>query len=236
MPSDPPAPQLAFLGRPRVLVTAGPTEEPIDAVRFIGNRSSGRMGLAVALAFAEAGCPVTLLLGPVRSEVPVHPRLACLRFRTAAELATMLGGAWPAHEVLVMAAAVADFRPVAVAPGKIARAGGLDLRLEPVPDLLAGLPRRPGAVRIGFALEEPGRLRERALGKLAAKDLDAVVANPLETMESGSVDATLFWRDGHEERAGAGAIDKRDFARWLAGRILERAPAAPNGEPTCASR
>lgn len=215
----------------RVLVTAGPTEEPIDAVRYIGNRSSGRMGVELARAFADAGCEVTLLLGPVRGDAPVHSRIVCRRFRTAAELAAELAAAWPAHDMLVMNAAVADFRPAGTLEGKIARGGSLELRLEPVPDLLAGLPRRPGAMRIGFALEEPARLGERARTKLVAKDLDAVVANPLATMESGSIDGTLVWRDGREERAAAGAIDKRDFARWLAGRLL-----AARKETSCASR
>lgn len=236
MTSDPPAVH-DRKPRPRVLVTAGPTEEPIDAVRFIGNRSSGRMGVEIARAFADRGCEVTLLLGPIRGEAPVHSRIGCVRFRTAAELAGALGRAAPANDILVMAAAVADFRPAAASPGKIVRGGPLELRLEPVPDLLASLPRHPGGFRLGFALEEPARLLDRARVKLAAKDLDAVVANPLATMESGSVDATLVWRDGRLERAADGAIDKRDFARWLAGRILAVVPGtAAQGDSTCASR
>jgi phosphopantothenoylcysteine decarboxylase/phosphopantothenate--cysteine ligase len=236
MPTEPPATH-ASGDRPKVLVTAGPTEEPIDEVRFIGNRSSGRMGIEIARAFADAGCGVTLLLGPIRGDVPVHSRIACVRFRTAAELDAALGQAAPAHPVLIMAAAVADFRPAAAATGKILRGGPLELRLEPVPDLLGSLPRHPGAFRLGFALEEPARLLERARVKLASKDLDAVVANPLATMESGSVDATLVWRDGRLERAADGAIDKRDFARWLAGRILAVVPAtAVPKDSTCASR
>lgn len=236
MPTATPA-KPASGARPRVLVTAGPTEEPIDEVRFIGNRSSGRMGLEIALAFADAGCGVTLLLGPIRGEAPVHSRIACVRFRTAADLAESLSRAAPSHEVLVMAAAVADFRPAATAAGKILRGGPLELRLEPVPDLLGSLPRHPGGFRLGFALDEPARLLERARVKLASKDLDAVVANPLATMESGSVDAILVWRDGRMERAADGAIDKRDFARWLAGRILAAVPAtAAPGDTACASR
>lgn len=236
MTSDPPAVNDRN-PRPRVLVTAGPTEEPIDAVRFIGNRSSGRMGTEIARAFADAGCGVTLLLGPVRGDVPVHSRIACVRFRTAAELAESLGREAPAHDVLVMAAAVADFRPASASPGKIVRGGPLELRLEPVPDLLASLPRRPGSLRVGFALEEPGRLRERALGKLASKDLDAIVANPLETMESTSVDAAVLWRDGREERAAPGPVDKGDFARWLAGRVLAAfTPSTESRNTSCASR
>ena len=86
MPTELPATH-ASGDRPRVLVTAGPTEEPIDEVRFIGNRSSGRMGIEIARAFADAGCGVTLLLGPIRGDAPVHSRITCVRFRTAAELA-----------------------------------------------------------------------------------------------------------------------------------------------------
>jgi len=209
-------------------VTAGPTEEPIDEVRFIGNRSSGRMGGALARAFADLGCPVTLLLGPVRTEPPTRPDIRIRRFRTAADLADLLAAALPDHEVLVMAAAVADFRPVRAVAGKLAREGPLRLDLEPVPDLLAGLPPRGrgAGLRIGFALEEPASLRERARGKLARKDLDAIVANPLSAMDADAIDGTLLWRDGSEERAGDGAVGKDDFARFLAGRIVARAGAA----------
>ena len=119
-----------------VLITAGPTHEPIDAVRYIANRSSGRMGIALAEAATSRGIRTTLLLGPTALAPPVHSQLTTRRFRTAEELQTLLADAWPDHDILFMAAAVADFRPAdPVAPDtKLVRRGGdLTLRLEPTP-------------------------------------------------------------------------------------------------------
>src|SRR4051812_9405705 len=144
--------------RPRVLITAGPTHEPIDAVRFIGNRSSGRVGVALADEAARRGWDVMLLLGPTH-RTPTDSRVRLARFRTAAELEGLIaaeGGRW---DVLVMAAAVADFRPGAgsrMPEGKFRRVEGrLGLDLEPTPDLLAGVAtgRREGQLIVGFALE-----------------------------------------------------------------------------------
>ena len=200
---------------PRLLLTAGPTREPIDAVRFIGNRSSGRMGLAIASAAADAGWSTTLLLGP-GPEPPSGP-INTIRFETTAQLGALLNAHWPDHDVLIMAAAVADERPTGgPLSGKQTRGAARTLALEPTPDLLESLApmTRDDPYRIGFALESPDRMVERARKKLASKRLDAIVANPLDTMESDSVDARLILRTGEEIAAPAG-IDKATFAAWL---------------------
>lgn len=204
---------------PRILITAGPTHEPIDAVRHIANRSSGRMGIAIARAAAAHGGAVTLLLGPVSSAPPEAPGIDVRRFRTAADLEALLASTWPAHDVLVMAAAVADFRPRAALPGKLVRgADGLVLELEPVPDLLAALPRRPGQRIVAFALEPADRLAAAARAKLERKGADVIVANPLETMDAADVDATVIDRAGRARRPGR--MPKEAFAAWLVDKVV----------------
>jgi phosphopantothenoylcysteine decarboxylase/phosphopantothenate--cysteine ligase len=206
----------------RVLVAAGPTHEPIDDVRFIGNRSSGRMGTAIAEAFRAAGCSVTLARGP-----GLAPVSGCgdRRFTTAAELLELLRSEWPAHDLLVMAAAVADYRPAARVVGKMHREdGAVILRLEPTEDILSGLAgcRRPDQYVVGFALERPEELEDSARGKLERKRADAIVANPLATMDAADVDARLHFADGRAESPG-GTRTKAAFAAWLADAILPRA-------------
>ena len=208
----------------RALVTAGPTHEPIDAVRYFGNRSSGRMGRAIAGALASRGADVTLLAGPGVAEVP---GVRTVRFRTANDLDGALRQQWPAHDLLVMAAAVADFRPAApAASGKLRRTDArLTLELEPVPDLLAGLASltRPGQTMVGFALELAEDLDRSARGKLVRKGLQAIVANPIETMESAEVDGHLITADGAAHRPAAGRCSKEAFADWLAGMLMPMA-------------
>ena len=163
--------------RPRILITAGPTWEPIDEVRYLGNRSSGRMGLEIALATAKAGCPTTLLRGPAtRGPDSKVPNLSQERFESAEDLEVILRQQWAHHDVLIMAAAVADFRPTrnTASPRKIRRNNGpLALNLEPVPDILAKLATEdpPGRTRIGFALEPEETLIESANEKLHRKSL-----------------------------------------------------------------
>ena len=206
---------------PRILVTAGPTREPIDAVRYLSNRSSGKVGLAITEAALGLEWPVTLLLGPGTQYPPSHPLLTTFGFTTASDLETLLKAHWPASDVLVMAAAVADFRPKSPLAGKKRMRGEpCSLELEPVDDLLAGLAplSTPGQIRIGFALEDPAELQERAEMKLKSKDLDAIVANPLSTLESDSIEATLIHRDGRSEALPSPA-SKQEFAAWLLDRI-----------------
>lgn len=211
----------------RLLVTAGPTHEPIDRVRFIGNRSSGRLGIAIAEAAAERGIPTTLLLGPVENPPdPPPPQVDLRRFRTAAELESELEARAADFDLVIMAAAVADFRPKAVFDGKHRRSEeGLAIELEPVPDLLAGLAarRRPGQRLIGFALEPEAELEARAMAKLRRKAIDAIVANPLETMDAPDIRATVFFADGTQATPPGhpAAIDKERFAAWLLDLLLD---------------
>jgi len=204
---------------PRLLITAGPTHEPIDAVRYIGNRSSGRLGIALADRAAATGWSVTLLLGPT-GLTPADSRVRVIRFRTTAELEALLRQEFPACGALIMAAAVADYRPQSASPApgvKLRRQDQtLTITLEPTPDLLAGVAtgKRPDQVVVGFALEPSDRLMESAAAKLSRKALDMIVANPLETMESETIDATLLRSDGSTVRT-PGAITKPEFAALL---------------------
>jgi phosphopantothenoylcysteine decarboxylase/phosphopantothenate--cysteine ligase len=163
----------------RILVTAGGTREPIDAVRFVGNRSSGRMGYAVAEEAARRGAAVTVIAANV--DLDRRAGLDYIDVATAAELEAAAELTFPDADVLVMAAAVADFRPAAAAAEKIAKAGraGLVVELEPTADVLAGLSgrRRPDQVLIGFAAETEADGLARARDKLLRKRLDRVVLN-----------------------------------------------------------
>lgn len=208
------------------LVTAGPTEEPIDSVRFIGNRSSGQMGIAIAEALLSRGFEVVLAAGPLRNPLPAaltsHPRLRIERFRTSHDLERLLRRELPQADLVVMAAAVADFRPRQTSAGKLRRSeGGIGLDLDAVPDLLQSTRdcRKPGGTVVGFALEPAERLAESAKAKLSRKDLAAIVANPLETMEAPDIEGTLFLRDGSVDAPG-GRMGKREFAAWLVDRLI----------------
>ncbi len=214
----------------RLLITAGPTQEPIDAVRFIGNRSSGRMGIALAAAAIERGWATTLLLGPTPLDPPA-PRAGAAgsirveRYRTAADLRAALARHWPHHDVLVMAAAVADYRPAptagADADTKLKRTGArLHLELEPTEDLVAeaAAAARTDQVVIGFALEPAATLEAEARRKLVAKGLDAIVANPLDTMDSDRISASLHTASG-ETFVPPADMTKADFATWLLDRL-----------------
>jgi phosphopantothenoylcysteine decarboxylase / phosphopantothenate---cysteine ligase len=170
----------------RVLVSAGGTREPIDPVRFIGNRSSGRMGLALAERAARRGAEVTLVAANVSLPAPSGVRRVDVE--TAAELADALGREFDSADVLVMAAAPADFRPRGPAAEKIHRegSGGLELDLEPTKDILASLSarKREGQTIVGFAAEtETGS--QRAREKLARKGADAIVLNDVSRAEIG---------------------------------------------------
>jgi phosphopantothenoylcysteine decarboxylase/phosphopantothenate--cysteine ligase len=161
----------------RVLVTAGGTREPIDPVRFVGNRSSGRMGIALAEAAARRGAEVTLLAANVALPAPAGVRRVDVE--TSAELAATTATEFPASQVLLMAAAPADFRPLSVAEEKLKRSDGLELRMEPTEDILAALAaeRAPGQLIVGFAAEHGGDARGRAREKLTRKGVDLIVLN-----------------------------------------------------------
>jgi phosphopantothenoylcysteine decarboxylase/phosphopantothenate--cysteine ligase len=178
-----------------VLVTAGGTREPIDSVRFIGNRSSGRMGIALAAAAAKRGATVTLIAANVGLPAPAGVRR--LDIETTAELQAAAAAEFPSSQVLLMAAAPADFRPEAAAAGKLTREGPLDLHLQPTDDILAGLvaERVPGQTIVGFAAEHGGNAVARARAKLARKGADLIVLNdvsdPTIGFESAENEVTL---------------------------------------------
>ena len=159
-----------------VVVTAGGTREPIDAVRVIANRSSGKQGYAVAAVAAERGARVTLVS---TVDLPVPPGVTVVCAETAAQMKSAVDTLAPSADVIVMTAAVADFRPVRTADGKLKkRDGAPEIVLEPTPDILAGLgaAKRPGQTLVGFAAETDD-LESNALDKLRRKNLDMVVAN-----------------------------------------------------------
>jgi phosphopantothenoylcysteine decarboxylase/phosphopantothenate--cysteine ligase len=217
----------------RILITAGPTHEPIDSVRFIGNRSSGKMGFALVQACVAKGWDVTFLLGPVGTVPPAIPNVRIERFRTCADLQRLLDVEAAAAELIIMAAAVADYRPKpnpAMSGGKFRRSSeALKLELEPTPDLIAQVAARrvSGQVLVGFALEPRGEMVEAAARKLARKGLDFVVANPLETMDSVDVEGVVVRKDGSIEVAPR-LMPKPEFARWLVAML-----AASSGERGC---
>jgi phosphopantothenoylcysteine decarboxylase/phosphopantothenate--cysteine ligase len=187
----------------RVLVTAGGTREPIDPVRFIGNRSSGRMGIALAAAAAKRGAEVTLIAANVALPAPAGVRR--IDVETTEQLAAAAREEFPATHVLLMAAAPADFRAADPSAGKLQRSGSLDLSLEPTEDILASLTskRAEGQTIVGFAAEHGGEATERARGKLERKGADLIVLNDVSNPEIGFESdrnaVTLIAADGETE-------------------------------------
>ena len=189
----------------RVLVTAGPTAEGIDSIRFISNRSSGRMGYALAREAAARGAVVILISGPTGLRTPYC--VDGVSVRTAAEMAVEVDRELRSADLLIMAAAVADFRPRRPQSGKIKKSGAaLKLELEPTEDILArlgGLKDRPFLV--GFAAESDS-LRDNAAAKLKGKGLDMVVANPVagpaDAMGGDATEGLILSADGGEREIG----------------------------------
>ena len=214
----------------RVLITAGPTYEPLDPVRFIGNRSTGKMGYALAAAFAAAGAGVSLVSGPSALPAPAHPAVRLTRVETAAEMYAAAAAAAPAADVWVFAAAVADYRPARVAREKIKKAGDtLTLELVKNVDIAAtlGLTKRTEQFAVGFALETTNELAH-ARDKLHRKNFDLVVLNSLRDAGAG------FGHDTNKvsvlDRAGRvvtfDLMAKADLATELV-RLVQARRAAP---------
>ncbi|HZQ28741.1 MAG TPA: bifunctional phosphopantothenoylcysteine decarboxylase/phosphopantothenate--cysteine ligase CoaBC [Acidimicrobiales bacterium] len=207
----------------RVVVTAGGTREPLDPVRYLGNRSSGRQGYALAHEAALRGAGVTLVSTVDRwvpSTVTVVP------VQTAAEMEEATLAAAAGADAVIMAAAVADFRPKAVAPSKIKKAEGVpELVLEPTPDILAALgERKPdGQVLVGFAAETSA-VREEALAKLRRKRLDVIVANdvtaPGAGFEHDTNQVNVLAADGSEQNVPL--TGKREVARIVLDAVVQR--------------
>ncbi len=224
----------AGLAGVRVLVGAGRTEEPIDPVRVLTNRSSGRMGFALAEAARDRGAEVTLVAGPASIEPPLGVALATVT--TALEMERAMKRAAARADVVLMAAAVADYRPARAAREKLKRgAAPVTLALEPNPDILAGLTaaRRPGQVFVGFALETSRGLA-RAREKLAAKGLDLVALNaPDQGIGGETTVVTLV-----EARTARELPEqsKREVAEAILDRVLElRAARRPAAKAVAAS-
>jgi phosphopantothenoylcysteine decarboxylase / phosphopantothenate---cysteine ligase len=206
----------------RVLVSMGGTREPLDPVRYLGNRSSGRMGAAIVAEALRRGAEVTAVTAATLVDPPAGARR--LRVETAQELYDTVLAEAPAHDVVVMAAAVADFRPKRASAGKLKKEQGVpEVVLEPTPDALAelGRRRRPGQVLVGFAAETDDHLAG-ARRKLERKRLDLVVLNHVEGPRSAfgadDADASLVDADGVEELAGASKAA-------IAARLLDRVEA-----------
>ena len=172
----------------RVLISAGGTREPLDAVRFLGNRSSGRMGFALAEAAAARGAYVTVVAANVALPTPTGVKR--IDVETAAGLEAACGEAFTYADVLIAAAAVADFRPASVSAGKMKKQPGEETRileLEKTPDVLAGLAaaRRSGQIVVGFAAEHGAGALDYGRDKLARKGLDAIVVNDVSDTSIG---------------------------------------------------
>jgi len=200
----------------RVLVTAGGTREPIDPVRFIGNRSSGKQGHAVAEEAADRGAKVTLV---TTTSTPAATGIDVVRVDTAAEMEHAVLTRADQADIIVMAAAVADFRPVAAADSKIKKSGGVpQVVLEPTTDILAalGAHRRPGQTIVGFAAETDD-LRANAADKLARKGIDLIVANDVSApgvgFEHDTNAVVILAADGAAQEIPL--TDKRAVARAI---------------------
>ncbi len=186
-PAGPAPPEAHHLFGLRVLVTAGGTREPIDAVRYVGNRSSGRMGFALAEEAAALGADVTVVAANVSLEH--HPRVRYVEVSTAAELAAACAVEFAACDVLLMAAAVADYRPATAAATKLKKDSSAELtivleRTDDVLTMLAG-DRRPSQTIVGFAAEHGAQALAHGREKLARKSVDAVVINDIARTDIG---------------------------------------------------
>ena len=206
-----------------VVVTAGGTREPIDPVRFVGNRSSGKQGHALAAEAADRGAKVTLV---TTVDLPTPVSATVVRVETAAQMDEAVREAAAGADVVVMAAAVADFRPATVAGSKLKKRDGVpQIVLEPTVDILAGLASRkpPGQTLVGFAAETD-RVRQNATSKLVAKGADLIVANdvtaPGAGFEHDTNQVVILDADGTEREVPL--ADKRAVARAVFTAVLDR--------------
>jgi len=204
----------------RVVVTAGGTQEPLDPVRYIGNRSSGKQGYAIAEEAYNAGADVTLISGPVSLASP-HG-IETVHVGTAREMEAAVREAIVGADVLVMAAAVADYAPSEVSEQKIKKTGEkLEISLGRNPDILGGLAELdlPGLVRVGFAAETQDLL-QNARQKLEKKQLDMIVANDaVSSIGSDASALTFITRDGDVEHLPS--MPKQESARRIIERIIK---------------
>ena len=211
----------ALRGR-TVLVTAGPTREPIDPVRFLSNYSSGKMGVAIAVAAWRRGATVTLVAGPL--SVPVPPGVTHVPVQSTTEMRDAVAAHVAAADVLVMAAAPADYQPAERASGKLKKTGApRAIELRETPDILLSTKdaRRKGAVVVGFALETDDLLAN-ARKKLDGKGLDIVVLNAANEPGAGfgvDTNRVTIVRRGADEPEQLPLLDKRDVADAILDRV-----------------
>ncbi|MGH8496494.1 MAG: bifunctional phosphopantothenoylcysteine decarboxylase/phosphopantothenate--cysteine ligase CoaBC [Gammaproteobacteria bacterium] len=210
-----------LLERVRVLVTAGPTREAIDPVRFISNRSSGKMGFALASAAVEAGARVCLVAGPV--SLPTPPSVERVDVETAEQMLDAVNARISKTDILIAAAAVADYQPAATARDKIKKTSPeMELRLKRAPDILAQVAGRAnGPFTVGFAAETRD-VERNARAKLEQKQLDMIAANRVGDgtgFDSDENALTVFWPGGEQELTKA---PKRELARTLMEIIARR--------------
>ncbi len=190
-----------------ILITAGPTQEALDPVRFISNHSSGKMGVSLANELASRGAIVHLVLGPCKL-APYHPNINVVNVVSALEMMEASKAIFPTCQAAIFAAAVADYRPAQVASDKIKKSGDhIELQLIKNPDIAATLGRskQPGQILIGFALETEAE-EKNALQKLESKNLDFIVLNSLRDpgagFETDTNKVTLFFRDTKSRALG----------------------------------
>src|SRR5256885_8128851 len=216
----------------RVLVTAGGTREPIDAIRYVGNRSSGRMGFALAEEAARRGAEVTVVAANV--SLPRGGGIEYVDVESAAELEQATRAAFKEADVLLMAAAVGDFRPASPERSKISKSGrdGLTVELEPTTDVLAAMAaqRKPGQTIVGFAAEHGEGAADRAHDKLVRKGVDAIVLNDVSQpgigFDSRENEVSIVTREGVQEVPRA---LKADVARAII-EVVEQIHAEANRE------
>jgi phosphopantothenoylcysteine decarboxylase/phosphopantothenate--cysteine ligase len=199
----------------KFLVTAGPTREPIDPIRYLSNRSSGKMGYAIAEAALEDRHEVVLISGPVNLSPPRHAKV--ISVVTSDEMFDTVHGCAPDCDILVMCAAVADYKPATVAHQKIKKHDAqLTLKLIPTRDVLASLPQDRQYLVVGFAAETDD-LEKNALKKLHTKNCDLIIANDVSRadagVESDENEVTIFFRDGEREKIARAS--KKNIAREL---------------------
>jgi phosphopantothenoylcysteine decarboxylase/phosphopantothenate--cysteine ligase len=182
-----------LLAGKRVLISLGPTEEPLDPVRMITNRSSGRMGAALAQSAIKFGAQVTMVSGPVSASLPAAE---VVKVRTASEMREAMLREFPAADICIMAAAVSDYRPIQVSASKIRRTEGkrLTIELEANPDILAELSRQKGRkIVVGFSLETGGDGQASTRRKMAEKGCDMMILNNAdEALEADTTRITIF--------------------------------------------
>lgn len=189
----------------RVLVTCGATREHIDPVRFISNFSSGEMGFSLARVARWLGARVKVIAGVTTSREP--PEVDILRVETAEQMLSAVLEEFPSSDIVIMNAAVSDYKPKEVSERKLKKRERLTLELEKTPDILQELgKRKSGQLLIGFALESEN-LIENAKGKLSKKNLDMVVANPVEVMGSKTFEGFVIWQKGVKKVEGHDKIE-----------------------------